>query len=104
MPEAVDELDVELARRAADEPRLAARHEDGGGDSFRLAAERRQSVFEADRLAGRVDVVPSREDAVGREDLEPGIAGRDEDDEHPIGSVLGREGERGSRTDGGRPR
>ena len=96
MAEAVDELDVELAGRAVDEPGTARRDEDAAGASLGSASSAaRASATVGYGVARRVDVGPAGEDAVGREDLEPRVVGRDEHDEHPVGAVLRRERDRG---------
>ena len=104
-PSAIDELDVELARRPVHEPRRVGAHEDRGRARERLVHERRERVLDRrERVAGEIDVLATDEDPVGREDLEPWVGERDEHDQHPVGAVLRRESRTPSRSGGGRRR
>ena len=106
VPERVDELDVEPARLAADDRRAVARHLDDRRPAV-VGEGGERSCRVVDRRAVAVEAALAREDAVRGEDLEPGIARRDEHDEHL--RALGRplllvEGDARSRSGGGRRR
>ena len=74
VPEAVDELDVELARAAVDEPRTPFAVERRRRALVVLLPERGQGARDVGVvLSGKVDVGATGEDAVRREDLEAGI-------------------------------
>ena len=96
VPEAVDELDVELARLAAHEPASPGRTKTAAGAPLGSAIECRPRLRNRRvHVSRRVDLRADRRRRDGREDLEPRVVGRDEDDEHPVGAVLGRERDRG---------
>ena len=99
MAERVDELDVQQAVLAPDDRRAVARHLD---DRRTLCCSNTKSIQRdlgiGHRLALALQPLGTGEDAVRRKDLEPGILGRDEHDEHlrarrrPLLLVVGERG------------